>query len=297
MGEKNLKSKRIIILGDSKGKDDGINKKILNKVFKQIKELKTQPEYIIHLGDSVAGSSDVRIFKYQIKEFHKLIEQYYPINRLLPVLGNHEVNNKPKDFQGEEAFEECYSSIDVDNYLKGYHKTVYYKDFDNVRCIFLNSFHYGELFRITGRQLEWFRKVTKDLIPFKIVFVHLPIYPTGAHLTTCMDAYIEDRNTFLKALEESNVSLVFCGHEHNYSRRLIGFNDKKIMQIITGGAGEKLRNSYKDKKDVIVTPKPIYHYVILDIEEDNIRVRAVSLRKKVFDDFSVGIGDGSQIFI
>lgn len=283
--------KRFLIFGDSKGKNSGINKKILNKILRQVKKLDIQPEYIVHLGDSVAGSSNIEILKLQMKELHKLISFYYPMDKILPVLGNHEVNNEPIDFEAEKTFEECYSNLNlnVNNYLEGYHKTVYYKDFNNVRCIFLNSFHCGELHKITGKQLEWFKVVSKENTVFKIVFVHSPPYPTGAHLKTCMDTHPEDRDAFWRVVEENNIRLVFCGHEHNYSRRLLDSKYSEVMQIITGGAGEKLRESYKDKKGVIIPPTDVYHYVILDIEEKYIRVRAISVKGKILDDFSVVI--------
>ncbi|QGU96855.1 calcineurin [Clostridium bovifaecis] len=281
--------KRLLVFGDSKGKNNGINKRILNKILRQTKKLNIQPEYIVHLGDSIAGSSSIETLKLQMKELHRLISFYYPTDKILPVLGNHEVNNEPIDLEAEKVFEECYSDFNSNNFLEGYHKTVYYKDFNNIRCIFLNSFHYGELHKITGKQLDWFKNVSRENMDFKIVFVHLPPYPTGAHLKTCMDASPEDRDAFWRVIEENNINLVFCGHEHNYSRRLVESQYNKVMQIITGGAGEKLKESYKDKKGVIIPPKGVYHYVLIDIEEICIRVRAISIEGKILDDFSVQI--------
>lgn len=278
---------RFVIFGDSKGKDHGINKKVLRRILSRAKNLKIQPEYIIHLGDSVAGSSDIENLKFQMDELHKLIGEYYSIDKLLPIVGNHEVNNIPKDDKAEEIFEECYSNISRDDYLEGYHKTVYYKDFHNIRCIFLNTFHYGELHKITGRQLEWFKKACRCDIPFKIVFMHSPPYPTGAHLKTCLDAYPEERDNFWKVVEGNNIDLVVCGHEHNYSRREICSPKGKITQIITGGAGEKLKDSFKSKTGVIVPPKAVYHYLILDIEKENIILRAISTKNKLLDHFTI----------
>jgi hypothetical protein len=287
---------RIIIFGDSKGKDKGINRKVLEKILKQIKKLDAQPEHIIHLGDSVAGSADIEILKLQLDELHRLINCYFKSNILLPTVGNHEVNNNPTDSTAEKVFENYYCHLKVDGYLEGYHKTVYYKDFPSVRCIFLNAFHYGEIHKITGEQLEWFRSVAKEDRKLKIVFVHSPAYPTGAHFKTCLDSHPEYRDEFWKVVDETNITLVVSSHEHNYSRRVIDSNfhnpnspyNNSITQIISGGAGEKLRGKYKDKRGVIVSPKDVYHYVILDIEDYCIKVKAVSIEGKVLDEFYIG---------
>ncbi len=290
---------RFVIFGDSKGKDKGINKKVLNKILKKIKKTDIQPEHIIHLGDSVAGSSDTEILKMQLDELHKLINCYFPRNILLPTIGNHEVNNAPLESTAEEVLEIYYKDLEISDYLEGYHKTVYYKDFSNVRMIFLNAFHYGEIHKITGEQLEWFKLVAKEDKKFKIVFVHSPAYPTGAHLNTCLDSHPENRDEFWRVVDEANINLVFSSHEHNYSRRAINFNlstpnnlyCNSITQIISGGAGEKLKEKYKDKRGVIISPKDVYHYVILDIEEDCIKVKAVSIDEKLLDDFIISVKD------
>ena len=49
---------RFLIFGDSKGKKDGINTKVLKSILNQSIKLKPQPEFIIMCGDSVAGSDD-----------------------------------------------------------------------------------------------------------------------------------------------------------------------------------------------------------------------------------------------
>lgn len=286
---------RFIIFGDSKGKEKGINKKVLTKILRELKKQDIKPDHIIHLGDSVAGSKDTEIFKLQLDELHKVLNCYFPSNIFLPTVGNHEVNNYPVDSTHEEIFENYYGDLKVSGYLEGYHKTVYYKDFPNVRCIFLNSFHYGEIHKITGKQLEWLKQIANEDVKFKIVFVHSPAYPTGAHLKTCLDSNTECRDEFWRVIDESNITLVVSSHEHNYSRRIIkadspniyGTYLNNITQIITGGAGEKLKGKYKDKSGVIVSPKDVYHYVILDIEDCGIKAKAISIKGKVLDEFKI----------
>jgi hypothetical protein len=120
----------------------------------------------------------------------------------------------------------------------------------------------------------------------KIVFVHSPAFPTGAHFGHCLDLHSEDRDAFWKTVENSNINIVFSGHEHNYSRRKIGYK-KGIYQVITGGSGEKLKDKFKDKKGVITAPIAKYHFVVVDVDSDSIKVCAISSEGKLLDKFKI----------
>ena len=95
--------------------------------------------------------------------------------------------------------------------------------------------------KITNSQLSWFDKISSINIKNKIVFVHSPAFPTGAHLGHCLDLYPDCRDAFIDIVEKNHINLIISGHEHNYSRRIIGTSN--IIQIITGGGGEKLHSS------------------------------------------------------
>ncbi len=86
---------RFIIWGDSKGKDNGINKKILISIMKQISKLTPKPEFMVLLGDTVAVSIDEEILIKQLFDLEDIINHYTPNIPLLPVIGNHEVNIVP----------------------------------------------------------------------------------------------------------------------------------------------------------------------------------------------------------
>lgn len=274
---------RFLIFSDSKGKEKGINEKVLSRLLKVSKRLSPEPEFIILGGDNVAGSSDMEIYIAQLQRLRALIDNYYPGIALLPVIGNHEVNNEPADDSYEKVFRSIYNDVLQHNCLQGYNNTVYYSDYGNTRVIVLNSFHYGELNRIGHRQLEWLQDTASKPMKNKIVFVHSPAFPTGAHMGHCLDLNQRDRDVFWNITENSNIDIVFSGHEHNYSRRKCG----SIYQIITGGAGEKLRDKYKDKKGVIVGPKAKYHFVAVDVDDMGLKVSAIGLEGKVYDEFTI----------
>lgn len=275
---------KFLIFSDSKGKEKGINEKVLSRLLKESKKLKPEPDFIILGGDNVAGSNDMDIYIAQLQRLRTLIDIYYPGIDLLPVIGNHEVNNEPADDSYEKVFRSIYNDVLPHNCLQGYNNTVYYSDYGNTRVIVLNSFHHGELNRIGERQLEWLQDTASKPMKNKIIFVHSPAFPTGAHIGHCLDLNQRDRDAFWNIVENCNIDIVFSGHEHNYSRRQCG----SIHQIITGGAGEKLKDKYKDKNGVIVGPKAKYHFIAVDAENNGLKVSAIGIEGKIFDVFTIG---------
>ena len=286
---------RFVIWGDSKGKENGINKKVLNSIMHRISELDPKPECMIMLGDTVAGSFDEEILIKQLFDLKDIIHEHIPQINLIPIIGNHEVNIEPKDDSYEKIICQFYYDLKPDGFLQGYNKSVYYKDFENTRIIVLNSHHPNEIHKISSAQLEWLKNISYKCNKNKLLFVHSPAYPTGAHLGHSLDLYPDNRNKFWKTVEDCNIDIVFSGHEHNYSRRRIKnkLTQNYIYQIITGGAGEKLRNKCKSKNDIIVSPKAIYHFLIADIDDKEIRICALTYRGKKIDEFKMNCSNHS----
>lgn len=286
---------RFLVFGDSKGKDDGINKKALKTIMNETCKLTPEVEFIVICGDSVAGSSKEIELSIQLKNLRYLIQQYHPGKLMIPVLGNHEVNITPSDDRYEKIFKQAYSDFKPTDILKDYNKTVYYIDFADTRLIVLNAFHYGAIHKIDKDQLKWFEEKASEYKKNKFVFIHSPAFPTGAHLGHCLDLYPEDRNNFWRIVDKYDIDIVFSGHEHNYSRRIIdnSFNNenisynRRVYQIITGGGGEKLRDKYLSKEGIIISPIAIYHFVVVDVEEDFIKVSAISSKGKILDEFKI----------
>ncbi|WP_243124901.1 hypothetical protein [Clostridium cuniculi] len=83
---------RFIVFGDSKGKEDGINKKILHSLLKESRKLIPSADFIVILGDSIAGSTDSNTFLTQVNNFRNIVSSYYENTPLLPIIVNHEEN-------------------------------------------------------------------------------------------------------------------------------------------------------------------------------------------------------------
>lgn len=286
---------RFVVMGDSKGKVHGINEGVLTKILKRTGKLNPRPEFIVLCGDSVAGDHEEEVLTSQLKRLKKLIHKYHPNILLIPAAGNHEVITASKDDSHEKTLSTVYPDFVPDCSLENYSKTVCYKDFDDTRLIILNAFHCRAIHKIEKDQLDWLEKAASAEKKYKIVFVHSPAFPTGAHLGHCLDLYLEDRDAFWWVIDKCSIDIVFSGHEHNYSRRVIdgSFNngeksfENRVYQVITGGGGEKLKDSYKSKDGVIVPPIGKHHFVVVDIMADSINISAISTEGEKLDEFRI----------
>lgn len=81
---------RFIVFGDSKGKEDGINKKILYSFLKESHKLIPSADFIVILDDFIAGSTDSNTFLTQVNNFRNIVSSYYENTPLIPIIGTHE---------------------------------------------------------------------------------------------------------------------------------------------------------------------------------------------------------------
>lgn len=150
----NLPDYRFIVMADSRGNDEGINEEIFRNILGEIIDIYPQLDYIIFPGDLVSGSRKPENLRAQLQKFKDVFSDYYPIEILLPTVGNHEVSSEPEDDTREKIFAEVFSEFKADEFLEGYNRTAFYVDIGNIRLIVLNSYHPGESNEITGQQFE-----------------------------------------------------------------------------------------------------------------------------------------------
>jgi 3',5'-cyclic-AMP phosphodiesterase len=286
---------RFVVMADSRGKDDGINEEILRSILDEIIDMYPQPNYIVFPGDLVSGSRKPNKLRNQLEKFKEVFTDYYPIEKLLPTVGNHEVGSNAEDDTREKIFSKVFSEFKASEFLQGYNRTAYYQDVGNVRLIILNSYHPGESNQITGRQLQWFERISREPKQHKLVFLHSPAFPTGHHIESALNAFPLERDRFWSIVDSNYIDMVFAGHEHNYSRRIIDDSfstedyqfKRAVNQVVTGGAGAPLRNVFEDSKGIVIPPTAVYHYVVVDVYGDKLYVHAVALSGEILDKFIV----------
>ena len=275
---------RFVIIGDSQGSRHGVDEKTLSKLLHQVSSLRTQPDFLLFTGDLTEGDDIEELYYWR-----DIVTEYYDISKIYPAIGNHDPD--------EKAFEKVFSHL-PDNGPPGFNRTVYMFDHDNSRFLCLNS---TRSHKISGDQKEWLIKHLQNAYRNEkhlFVFFHHPAYPVGRHLGSSLDYYPYYRNVFWQIIDSYNVDLVFCGHEHNYNRRLINsamnteLDGKKfvykqdIYQIICGGGGAKLNNEAYSMKNVRVGPIKSYHYVLVDVKDHSVKVNVYDLDNNSLDSFS-----------
>lgn len=286
-------SLRFVVMADCRGLDGGINAEAVAKTLESIKEITPQPIFAVMPGDLVEGASSYSEVKAQLLNFKDAITKYYPIDFFYPGYGNHEAQ---AGAEGELAFEEVFSEMKAE-FLQVYHKTVYYFDKSNTRFYMLNSSHPNEGHIISDAQLNWIKVNTDSAKNHNFCFFHEPAFPTGAHVGSSLDVNKLQRDKLWEVIDNSENPMVFCGHEHNYTRRHINadFNEiingqafkfnKLVYQVTTGTFGAPVYKEYTDKKNVDVAPIPEYHFAMVDVDESKVKVRVYNLEGKVIDYF------------
>lgn len=284
---------RFVAMADSRGDDHGIHTSIIKKTLDKIKSLSPQPSFAAMPGDLVDSAQTYSGIKSQLEYFKSTITKYYPERFFYPGIGNHEVtalNN------GEKAFSEVFQGFTA-TFFSEYNRTVYSFNYGNTQFFMLNSNHTGESNTISKKQLNWIKSSIDTRKKYHIFFMHDPPYPTGSHVGSSLDSNRFLRDSLWQLIDSTSGPMVFCGHEHNYTRRHINsdFNEtvkginfkfsKNIFQVTVGSFGAPLYKEFSDKKNVDVPPVAKYHYAVVDIDNTGIHVKVYDLDGNTLDEF------------
>lgn len=282
---------RFVVMADSRGSSNGVNTTELGIIMSRIAALSPQPKFILFPGDMINGSSNVyATVSSQLQTWKNTVSAYYGISSIYPGVGNHETNNGAS-YAAETAFHDIFPEFSVNDQLAGYNKTVYLFDYDNSRFIMLNSNHVGYNHKIDATQRAWLTpKLSGKTHCF--VFCHEPAYPIGPHYGSSLDVNPSDRDAFWQIADNANITLFFCGHEHNYNRRLIDttFNaayHNDIYQVTTGTCGAPFEYGTTDMRNVITGPIYQYHFAVVDVSGDDVTVHVYQDNMTQLDYFTV----------
>jgi predicted phosphodiesterase len=125
---------------------------------------------------------------------------------------------------------------------------------------------------------------------YRFIFHHYPVYSTGSHGAT--------GNAAVEALcDKYNVTISFCGHDHDYQRTKLIYNQKVAysghdipanmdgtIYIVTGGGGAPLRSVGSDWWTEVAIDY-INHYIVLDTYEDRLEAIVKDSNGNVIDTF------------
>jgi hypothetical protein len=239
------------------------------------------------IGDSGTGGAAQYEIGKRMAEAHAL----YPFELVLMTGDNIYGSERPRDF--ERKFELPYKAL-LDAKVKFYaslgnhdeRDQRFYKLFNmggelyytfkapkqDVRFFALESTY------MDRRQTEWLEKELRGSdSDWKIAFFHHPLYSSGGRHGSDVELRQVVEPLFLKY----NVSAVFSGHEHFYERIK---PQHGIFYMTSGGAG-KLREG-NIRPNTALTAKGFdadYHFVLLEIDDDEMYFQAISRRGQTID--------------
>jgi hypothetical protein len=221
-----------------------------------------EPGFILHTGDLVARGRDYALWSTEFFRPLRSVIDHVPV---LPALGNHEE--------------------DATNYLAYFHlpepERWYSLDVGPVHLLALD-FHFEHA---TNRQFAFARRdLLASRAPWKIVFLHYPMFNVGGHMTTW------GHEAYLPLFHEAGVALVLSGHSHVYERFRPeaprgSLPDGGITHITTGGGGAPLYPVYDHP--ALAVRASTNHFVAFEATAERLRGRAVTAAGETLDEFEL----------
>ena len=225
------------------------------------------PDFILHTGDLVAAGKRYDLWS---REFFGPLANVIDEIPILPSIGNHEQDG-----------------INYLHYLRLPGKELWYSyDVGPVHVLALD-------FRSEKATDEQFAFARKDLLaataPWKIVFLHYPVFNIGGHGTRWGHA------AYLPLFYQAKVDLVLAGHSHIYERfRPVApaaeTNAWPITHITTGGGGAPLYVTYPHP--ALAAQVPTNHFVVIQATPTTLKGQALTTNETVIDRFELRKVDG-----
>lgn len=228
-----------IVVGDSRGKDTGVNTEILSEVVAEI--VSNNPDFVLFPGDLVTGSKDHEIHRAQLTNWRDIMQPVYDAKiNVYPVRGNHDRGPKGTP-SGLDIWNDIFSGPYAmpDNGPTGEKNLTYSVTHNNALIIALDQY------TTKGRKNNqaWIdTQFANSSLPHVFVMGHEPAFEVRHK--DCLDDDVQQRNEFLDSITQEGGRMYFCGHDHSFdhiSADHDGDPSNDIHQFIVGTAGAPLR--------------------------------------------------------
>lgn len=235
------------------------------------------PDAVLHTGDVVYPSGSRENYQ---EKFFDIYQNSFSKNVFYPSPGNH-------DYQADQlaAYLTTFSLPEM-AMLETDNERYYSFDLGTAHFIALDT--NTPLIQVTSERsddmLDWLRtdlEKNKNA-SWKIVYFHHPPFTSGIQ-------HGEDlrvQKTIVPILEDFDVDVVFSGHEHHYERTCQLKNgicgEQGTTYIITGGGGASLYG-FGDLQNYSRVAKSEYHFVVGNISECALELKAISLTGQEID--------------
>lgn len=265
---------RIGVIGDS-----GFGQQVTFDLAAQMADLGL--DFILHTGD-VVYSIEQNADPYEAYA----LKYYLPLAPLLhtipiyTVVGNHDVEQEamyqgtPFIYHAFPPFADSRFSTPGTGALNQWYAIAY----GDIQFLMLDT---QTFFNEQGRaeQTVWLaERLADEGFAYSIPVFHVPPFSSGLHPYDGVAV----RSEWLPLLEAAKVPLVLSGHDHNYER--LAANG--VTYIITGGGTTVLYGQSFTAPESIFFAKRT-HFVVLEIYQDRIELRAIALGSEVIDQATV----------
>ncbi|MFO0837032.1 MAG: metallophosphoesterase [Phycisphaerae bacterium] len=239
-----------------------------------------RPDFVLHTGDLVYPGGE---------RYHYNARFFRPYEALLaevafwPSLGNHDV--------GEPSFGAAY--LDVFELPRNGPSTQppeqnYWFDYASARVAVIDS-NLAEA-ELSSQIAPWLQTVMSAPGPsWRFVVFHHPPYTVGSHAPD-----VEIERAIVPVLEETNVDMVFCGHDHTFQRTLpmrggqIAEDGHGVVYVVSGAGGAKLYELQPREKwpaYMAAANSRIHSFTHVSINGRTLRLKQIALGGAVIDDW------------
>ena len=225
---------RFVVVGDSRGDDNGVNTAILSEIAARI--VAEQPAFVLFPGDLVEGYTDTEGLISQLTTWQATMQPVYEAGiRVLAVRGNHEASVNADAW--DAAFAGPYAM--PNNGPEGEINLTYSLAYRNAFVVGVDQYS-SELVRLNQPWLD--NQLQGNTRPHVFVFGHEPAFKAGHE--DCLDADPVGRDAFWAGIAAAGGRTYLCGHDHFYNHARIddldGNPDNDLHQLIVGTGGAPL---------------------------------------------------------
>lgn len=268
------------ILGDSRQSADNGGKYLLSSA-KNIE--KTNADLVFTVGDMISECKDEGKCANDFNLWKKNVEPLLPI--MYEVQGNYDRSGSDRsDIIWRIAFDLPLNGPD------GYDELTYSFNFGNSHFVVLDTEKPKE-HGVSEIQLDWldYDLGNNSSKENTFVFFHEPAFPVNSKVGDSLDVNLKDKNRLWSILDSHDITAVFSGHEHIFSRRAVDSNifpgaKNSIWQFVIGNTDAPLEEgNNKGQADFIYSGR---HYAIVDVEGKNITLNLYTPEGMLVHSFS-----------
>ena len=265
---------RFVVLGDSRGNDDGVNLPVLQELAHAV--ARERPAFVLFSGDLVIGGAGTNAVERQLLLWRRVFDE--PLQAagipVYAVRGNHDVAGSQDE--ALTMWNRVFSGRFVMPWNGPTNQTGVTYWFQYRNALFVNLDDYVDP---KGVDAAW---AARQFAEHPATHVFMQAHPSAYSLdpghSQTLDRWPETRDALVTSFMAAGGVAYFCGHDHVYDHARIRVDGKDLHQFVAGTAGApllKAGGAYRDARATNVANASCFGYLVADV-----RGREVSLVMK-----------------